>query len=152
MLGKIFSLDIGRILGLAILALLLFLALGSANALAQKASHDHDHHLDFLSPFKEKAVSKPHCALHKNHQTSGLCPHQTSNSKGKKGKFHLATDCGGSPFKHAAIQLNQNHTALLLEILVFKNELMASGIWSFESPRFANFLPDKIKPPPKLHS
>ncbi len=149
---KAFSLDIWRVLGLSLLALVFFLAMGSGNALAQKASHDHGHHLDHLSPFKEKAVAKPHCALHKNHHTSGLCPHQTFNGKGKKDQFHLATDCGGSPFKHAAILLNQDHNPFLLEVLVYQEELIASGIWSHKSPRFANFLIDKIKPPPKLHS
>jgi hypothetical protein len=137
--------------GLVLIALLFLLAMGSGNALANKASH-HDHHLDLLSPFKEKAVAKQHCALHKNHQISGLCPHQTFNSKNKKGQFRLATDCGGSPFKHAAISLIQDHSPFLLEMLVYKEELIASGVWSHKSPRFDNFLIDKIKPPPKLHS
>jgi hypothetical protein len=149
---KAFSLDIWRILGLSLLASVFFLAMGSGNALAQKASHNHGHHLDHLSPFKEKAVSKPHCALHKNHQTSGLCPHQTFNSKVKNTQFHLATDCGGSPFKHAAISFNKDHSPFLLEMLVYTEELIASGIWSYEPPHFDSLLIDKITPPPRLHS
>ncbi len=146
---KAFSLDIWRMIGLPLVAIVFFLAMGSGNALAQNASHGHH---EQLSPFTKKAVSKPHCALHKNHLTSGLCPHQAFNSKVKNGQFHLATDCGGSPFKQAAISLNQDHSPYLLEILVFKNELIASEIWSPKSPRLANFIIDKIKPPPKLLS
>jgi len=84
---KTFSLDIWKMGGVALIALLFFLAIGSGNALAKKASQNHGHHLDHLSPFKEKAVSKPHCPLHKNHQTSGLCPIRHLIAKTKKANF-----------------------------------------------------------------
>jgi hypothetical protein len=149
---KTFSLDIWKTGGVVLVALLFFVAMGAGNALAKKASHDHNHHLDHLSPFKEKAVATPHCALHKNHPINGLCPHQTFKGKGKKNQFHLATDCGGSPFKHAAISLMQDHSPFLMEILAYKEKLSASGILSHQAPCLADFLIVKIKPPPKLHS
>jgi hypothetical protein len=85
---------------LRLIVVILFLCVlggGASSALASTHAHHPGNHRDqsaVVSPFDKLQDSRPeHCVL-RNHNLSGVCPHELLNPDVKG--FYLASECGGT--------------------------------------------------------